>query len=74
MYSRQDDKLVQKEAKLLYENNELKLPKMAKKKYFDAYNSNKPLDTSGESKVKRKRCYLNIKMINSMQQIQIDLL
>ena len=46
MYSRQDDKLVKNEAKLLYENNELKLQN-AKKKYFDAYNSNKPLDTSG---------------------------
>ena len=46
MYSRQDDKLVKNEAKLLYENNELKLQN-AQKKYFDAYNSNKPLDKSG---------------------------
>ena len=31
---------------MLHENNELKLQN-AKKKYFDAYNSNKPLDKSG---------------------------
>ena len=53
MYSsRQDEKLVKNEAKLLYENNELKLQN-AKKKYFDAYNSNKPLDTS-ENQSKEK--------------------
>ena len=45
MYSRQDEKLVKNEAKLLYENNELKLQN-AMKKCFDAYNFNKPLDTS----------------------------
>ena len=31
MYSRQDDKLIKNEAKLLYENNELKLQNAKKK-------------------------------------------
>ena len=42
MYSRQDEKLVRNETKLIYDIKELKLLN-AKRKYFDAYNSNEPL-------------------------------
>ena len=43
MVSKQDDNLVKNEAKLAYDNNELKIQN-AKKRYFDACNSNEPLD------------------------------
>ena len=43
MFSKQDDDLVKNKAKLVYDNNQLKIQN-AKKRYFDAYNSNVPLD------------------------------
>ena len=43
MFSKQDDDLVKNKAKLVYDNNQLKIQN-AKKKYFDTYNSNVPLD------------------------------
>ena len=39
MFSKQDDNLVKNKAKLAYDNNRLKIQN-AKKRYFDAYNSN----------------------------------
>ena len=43
MFSKQDDDVVKNKAKLVYDNNQLKIQN-AKKRYFDAYNSNVPLD------------------------------
>ena len=43
MFSKQDDDLVKNKAKLMYDNNQLKIQD-AKKRYFDAYNSNIPLE------------------------------
>ena len=43
MFSKQDDDLVKNKAELIYDNNQLKIQN-AKKRYFDAYNSNVPLD------------------------------
>ena len=43
MFSKQDDDLIKNQAKLVYDNNQLKIQN-AKKRYFDAYNSNVPLD------------------------------
>ena len=45
MFSKQDDDLVKNKAKLVYGNNQLKIQN-AKKRYFDAYNSNVPLEVS----------------------------
>ena len=42
MFSKQDDDLVKNNAKLVHDNNQLKIQN-AKKRYFDAYNSNVPL-------------------------------
>ena len=42
MFSKQDDDLVKSKAKLVYDNNQLKIQN-AKKRYFDTYNSNVPL-------------------------------
>ena len=43
MFSNQDDDLVKNKAKLVYDNNQLKIQN-AKKRYFDTYNSNVPLE------------------------------
>ena len=43
MFSKQDDDLVKNKAKLVCDNNQLKIQN-AKKRYFDAYNSNVPLE------------------------------
>ena len=50
MFSKQDDELVKNKAKLVYDNNQLKTQN-AKKRYFDIYNSNVPLEIgTGQSK------------------------
>ena len=43
MYSKQDDDLVKNKVKLVYDKNQLKIQN-AKKRYFDASNSNVPLE------------------------------
>ena len=44
-FSKQDEDLVKNKAKLVYDNNQLKIQN-AKKRYFDAYNSNVPLEVA----------------------------
>ena len=50
MFSKQDDDLAKNKAKLVYDNNQLKIQN-AKKRYFDAYHSNVPLEVGrGQSR------------------------
>ena len=56
MFSKQDDDLVKNKAKLVYDNNQLKIQN-AKKRYFDTYNSNVPLEVGrDQSKEMLPKC------------------
>ena len=65
MFSKQDDDLVKDKAKLVYDNNQLKIQNV-KKRYFDAYNSNVPLEVGRYQSKEMLPKHQDVKLIGTV--------